>query len=691
MKCTKMLGWLVMAAALSFTACSSEDNLTQELTTQQPTETATNIHVSVGAGIDNAATRSTVDYNSSTKTRTLKFTVGDKLYIYREIPGDGMLRLAGELTMKDGTLANDGLSATFEGDLRICNQFGQETTYDFGNGDPLTGSTAYLLHKDLTAGLYTILSNGSVMLNMGGMAAADVETLMTTALVVTGQYNGSAYQLSTTDTPAPILNCTIAGLTASQTYGFKLYKDGKNAVYVEHDTDASGTATFAFASLESGTGHWTLDVKQSETVVSSIDLGNRELTSKVYNISRYWYGGAMHRLVDLGTVNTSTHPDGLTLQDGDAVTGLLDGKSKSAQRLQISIADGASVILKGVDIQGYNDNSYTWAGINCEGDATIILADGTTNVVKGFYENYPGIYIADGKTLTIQGSGSLTATSGGTANPYGAGIGGARNIACGNIVIEGGTVTATSGGGGRHCAGIGSGYKASCGDISISGTANVTATGGGYGAGIGSGYNASCGNITISGTAHVTATGGSEGAGIGSGYNASCGNITISGSAHVTATGGSDGAGIGSGQGTGSIYTCGNITISGSANVKATGRNDGAGIGSGYYGTVSGTISIEGGTVEATAGSAYSAGIGSSHDGSCGAIVIGSGITQVIAKKIAISSDIDIIGAGYNGTCGTVTIDGVADATTSSTFPHLTSVLTYSDKIWTLTPKNPNP
>ena len=435
MKCTKMLGWLVMAAALSFTACSSEDNLTQEPTTQQPTETATNIHVSVGAGIDNAATRSTVDYNSSTKTRTLKFTTGDKLYIYRDILGDGTLRLTGELTMKDGTLADDGLSATFEGDLRICDQLGQEATYDFGNGDPLTGSTAYLLHEDLAAGLYTILSNGSVMLNMGEMAADDVVTLMTTALVVTGQYNGSAYQLSTTDTPAPILNCTIAGLTASQTYGFKLYKDGKNAVYVEHDTDASGTATFAFASLESGTGHWTLDVKHSGTVVSSIDLGNRELTSKVYNISRYWYGGAMHRLVDLGNVNTSTHPDGLTLQDGDAVTGLLDGNNTS-KRLKISIANGASVILNGVDIRGYDDDSYMWAGLTCAGDATIILADGSTNTVKGFYRDYPGIFIAEGKTLTIQGSGSLTAAGGGgKTSSYGAGIGGAKNIACGNIVI----------------------------------------------------------------------------------------------------------------------------------------------------------------------------------------------------------------------------------------------------------------
>lgn len=625
MKCTKMLGWLVMAAALSFTACSSEDNLTQELTTQQPTETATNIHVSVGAGIDNAATRSTVDYNSSTKTRTLKFTVGDKLYIYRDILGDGTLRLTGELTMKDGTLADDGLSATFEGDLRICDQLGQEATYDFGNGDPLTGSTAYLLHKDLVAGLYTILSNGSVMLSMGEMAADDVVTLMTTALVVTGQYNGSAYQLSTTDTPAPILNCTIAGLTASQTYGFKLYKDGKNAVYVEHDTDASGTATFAFASLESGTGHWTLDVKQSGTVVSSIDLGNRELTSKVYNISRYWYGGAMHRLVDLGNVNTSTHSDGLTLQNGDAVTGLLDGKSKSSQRLKISIADGASVILKGVDIQGYDDNSYTWAGINCAGDATIILADGSTNTVKGFYRDYPGIFIAEGKTLTIQGSGSLTAAGGGASFSYGAGIGGAKNIACGNIVIEGGTVTATGGSGGDASAGIGSGNNGSCGAISISGTANVTATGGPGGAGIGSGYYGSCNAINISGTANVTATGGGNGAGIGSGNHGSCGAISIEGGS-VTATGGGGGS-----QG---------------------------------------------------------AGIGSGKDGSCGAIVIGSGITQVVATKKGNSAH---IGACAGGSSVTVTIDDVAGATTSSTFPNLTSVLSNSDKTWTLTPKNPNP
>ena len=336
--------------------------------------------------------------------------------------------------------------------------------------------------------------------------------------------------------------------------------------------------------------------------------------------------------INLSSVTTTSHPSGLTLQNGDIVTGTIDAAGNSNQRVKISIADGATVTLDGVTINGVNNNSYTWAGINCEGNATIILADGSTNTVNGFYQDYPGIFIAEGKTLTIQGSGSLTAAGGGgKTGSYGAGIGGASYSNCGNIVIEGGTVTATGG------------------------------SGGDAGAGIGSGKNGACGAISISGTAHVTATGGPGGAGIGSGYgdNSHCGDITISGSAHVTATGGLNGAGIGSGN----------------------------------HGTVSGTISITGGTVTATGGgdTGHGAGIGSGYQGKCNAINIGSGITQVVATKRGSNSAHIGSGAGIGGSSGTVTIDDVANATTSSTFPHLTSVLTNSDKTWTLTPKNPNP
>jgi hypothetical protein len=146
---------------------------------------------------------------------------------------------------------------------------------------------------------------------------------------------------------------------------------------------------------------------------------------------------------------------------GEILTGTL-GKN-----VKISIADGATVTLKDVTINGVNAG-YNWAGITCNGDATIILEG--TNTVRGFDFRYPGIYVPAGHTLTIKGSGSLTASSNGS----GAGIGGGYNISCGNIVIEGGTINAI---GGSCLAGIGGGYQSSCGNINIKG-ANVTATGG---------------------------------------------------------------------------------------------------------------------------------------------------------------------------------------------------------------------
>ena len=254
------------------------------------------------------------------------------------------------------------------------------------------------------------------------------------------------------------------------------------------------------------------------------------------------------------TVDLSTLTAAYEAQDGDVLKGTLAGNYK------ISIADGATVTLDGVTINGVSDFNYGWAGITCLGDATIILSG--TNNVKGFYEDYPGIQAAADKTLIINGTGSLTASSKG----YSAGIGGANNVACGNIEIQGGT---------------------------------ITATGGEYGAGIGGAYNASWGNITISGGT-VTATGGNGGAGIGGGKRGtasfSCGNIIISGGT-VNATGGKNAAGIGGGRGNNKNYlsSCGTIEITtGVTKVTAT-KGDGAtnSIGAGYFGTC-GTVTIGG-------------------------------------------------------------------------------------------------
>ena len=228
-------------------------------------------------------------------------------------------------------------------------------------------------------------------------------------------------------------------------------------------------------------------------------------------------------------------------QDGDVLTGTLDGK---AQPYKITIADGATVTLDGVTINGVSSSDVKWAGITCLGDATIILKDGSKNTVKGFYEDYPGIQAGPiGKTLVIkgedQGTGSLDASpyDGGTEHSYGAGIGGGLDISCGDINIQGGgNVTAT---GGHGAAGIGGGYAynygVTCGAITISG-GTVTAAGGNNAAGIGSGESYSgktntCGDITITAdVTSVTATKGKNATNsIGAGNSGTCGTITIGG------------------------------------------------------------------------------------------------------------------------------------------------------------------
>ena len=186
--------------------------------------------------------------------------------------------------------------------------------------------------------------------------------------------------------------------------------------------------------------------------------------------------------VDLSTLNAH-----YTALDGDVLTGTLGADVK------ISIAAGATVKLQDVTINGTDNVSYSWAGINCIGDATIILKG--ANTVRGFDKYYPGIHVPSGSTLTIKGSGSLDASSNGNA----AGIGGGRMVNCGNIVIEGGTINAN---GGMYAAGIGTGFNASCGYITITdGVTKVTATKGESAPNsIGAGNGGYCGTVTIGGT-----------------------------------------------------------------------------------------------------------------------------------------------------------------------------------------------
>ncbi len=324
----------------------------------------------------------------------------------------------------------------------------------------------------------------------------------------------------------------------------------------------------------------------------------------------------------------------------------------------------ANITLNGVNISAGGSFPVAFEVWNT---ANITLADGTTNTLKSG-ENWAGLQVIEGKTVTIGGKGTLIATG-----VYrGAGIGGSYENNGGNIKIYDATVNATGGSGG---AGIGGGYGGNGGNVEISGTANVTATSVKNAAGIGGGNSGAGGNITISGgtvtatggsnsagiggsdgakggtvniiDGEVNAKGGSGGAGIGSGYEGNSANITISGGT-VTATGGNSGAGIGGGRRDGA-----KVTISGGT-VTATGGYNGAGIGGGYEGN-GGNVEISD-TANVTAiGGHYSAGIGGGQKGGGGKVTISGGTVTASSTKLGTG-----IGGGYNynGVGAEITITG---------------------------------
>lgn len=265
--------------------------------------------------------------------------------------------------------------------------------------------------------------------------------------------------------------------------------------------------------------------------------------------------------LDLSTVTADT-----TVADGYTITGTLGGCYK------ISIADGATVTLSGVSINPNRTiKGRDVPGLTCEGDATIVIADGSENTiifmaVGGITQNPggAGIFVPDGKTLTIEGNtGSLTAIG------TGAGIGANPIEKGGNVVIKGGFITASGSG-----AGIGCGDRADCGYITISGgTVTASSASSSSNAGIGASTGQECGDILVTGGT-VTASGRYTGPGIGAGgvrkdlstqvnTPSKCGAITILNTVtKVTAARGPDsGAKYSVGMVEGS--SCGKITIGG--------------------------------------------------------------------------------------------------------------------------------
>ena len=322
-----------------------------------------------------------------------------------------------------------------------------------------------------------------------------------------------------------------------------------------------------------------------------------------------------------------------------------------------------NLTLKDVKIDVSNTGRENHAGkaaLSVQGEGNVeIELDGKNELKSGYYRaGLEKNNSTSAGTLTLKdnkeaGSGSLNAEGGALS----AGIGACYEEGTKNIIITGGTVTATGGDGG---AGIGGGSDGRNSDsngknITITGS-TVTAKGGNGSAGIGGGVGGSGESITITGST-VTAEGGNGAAGIGSGNGK---NITITDST-VTATGKYGGAGIGGGNGKNGEA----ITITGST-VTATGKYGGAGIGGGGFdgGGNGNHITITDSTVIATSegvgerGNRGGAGIGGGCIGNGENIAI-TGSTVTATGHFGGAG----IGGGYKGSGSNVTVSGAAQVT----------------------------
>ena len=477
---------LLMASAAVFTACSSDDNITGEQPANPTGKYTMTINASKG---DGATTRAlSLGRNDADTKNVLNATwdANEVVLVYQGSSQIGTLRSAASATNE----------TTLTGTLDSAPDAGQDLTlYFHTNATPSYAGQDGTLAK--IASTYDFCAPATIT---AGSFTVSGSTVSTTSSASFGANQQAIVKFSLTD------KTTTLAISATQL----VVNDGTNTYTV---TPASATSEI-YVALPGFSG---------QTVTLTATAGGKtysyEKTGVSFTNGQYYeIGVKMSPIIRLS--DRTKLDDELVIADGYIVTGSAPGFT-----CKVAVADGATVTLRDVENTGDRDGgSTTCPGIKCLGDATIILEG--NNTVKGG-DTYAGIYVPEGNTLTIRGTGSLTVTGG----SGGAGIGGNQEGNCGSIVISGGTVTAT---GGSSGAGIGLGYSFErvFGDITISG-GTVTATGSGDAPGIGGPY-AYFKNITITDdVTKVTVNKGSNSTySIGtsdSDYMEYCGAITIGG------------------------------------------------------------------------------------------------------------------------------------------------------------------
>ena len=431
--------------------------------------------------------------------------------------------------------STDGMSSVWEGNEQIGVQIGR--------GQP---------------GIYTVQADGSVVAENPVYWTSTALTYvnawypMEDTVNLQDQSDRLAYVLNaiqdyvTYDQPVTLsfthqlakVRVVLSGTQASQVNAVKVYGITACAhlrgMTVNYDASNTGWINMKQQTYADGTEYWEANVVPGE-VISQIKVNNTEatltkpLTPKV---------AALNTI----TINVEQAPTEIDLDTYEGTTltvsgeTILKGDGTTPKDLQITVEAGAEVTLEDVVLSP----SATGNAITCKGDATIILTGSNSLTAKSnsYNDNYysSGIYVESG-TLTIDGDGSLN-ISRTYASTSSLGVG--AGIAAGNganILIESGNIQIgdVPDDGSSSGPGIGSLFMESCGDITINGGTISIGKPSWYSACIGSAESGSCGDITISGESTVITftKGGHAPCGIGNGDDGTCGTVTITDGATV--------------------------------------------------------------------------------------------------------------------------------------------------------------
>ena len=394
---TLALGML-MPAMLLTTACSNDDDAVNNgINNNENTAGkgyALPVTINVTRGGD-ATTRATYDEG----TKTLSFSSGDQLFV------KGTDGTAGAFA---GTLAWQS-DETFSGTIYTENPYSGTAVALLGSAST---ATATLLPDGYGSIGYLSLSGDGYNATLATVASNAFATSKAAAVEQLSLEQASAYSDGFALAPKnAILNFTaVTGQWGSA--------PASSSVSLQAgETTISGSVAPVAGDYSRALANFAIAVAGSATPSSltltvdgtSVSLGSHTLTAgKIYN-------------------QKCANINGISPMIGENEKWLVYGTGASSG-WRLSVAAGATVTLSNVNLSD--------ASIVCDGNNTIILADGTTNSVTdaGHIGGPAIIYMGGvGTTLTITGTGSLNVT-GGSDNPA---IGLSPMFgSCGNITIE---------------------------------------------------------------------------------------------------------------------------------------------------------------------------------------------------------------------------------------------------------------